>query len=145
NGHSLCCISDLGGIILLAQSFEDLVNNLEIDEMVDILTRFKRITKRLNKSYWNIEDDEKHGIIVGSLGRNTAIKGFSDLDMLFILAKEVKEQYDKHEGNGQSKLLQAIKEEIKKTYPKTIVRGDGQVVVVSFESLNYTIEVCPAF
>lgn len=130
---------------MLAQSFEGFIEKLEIDEMEDILNRFKKITKRLNKSFWDSEDDEEHGIIVGSLGRNTAIKGISDLDMLFVLPKEVKDQYDQHEGNGQSKLLQAVKEEIKKTYPRTVVRGDGQVVVVSFESINYTIEVCPAF
>lgn len=41
--------------------------------------------------------------------------------------------------------MQKVKQEIKKRYPKTIVRGDGQVVVVSFESINKTVEVCPCF
>ena len=39
--------------------------------------------------------------------------------------------------------MQRVKEVIKETYPRTIVRGDGQVVVVSFS--NYQIEVCPCF
>lgn len=130
---------------MVAQSFEEFIKQLEIDNLDDIHKRFKRITKRLNEAYWDSDSDQEHGYIVGSLGRQTAIKGISDMDMLFVLPKEIKQQYDQHEGNGQSKLLQAVKAEIKKTYPKTIVRGDGQVVVVSFESINYTIEVCPAF
>lgn len=130
---------------MLAQSFEEFVKQSEIDNLDDIHKRFNRITKRLNTAYWNSDSEQEHGYIVGSLGRQTAIKGISDMDMLFVLPKEVKQQYDQHEGNGQSKLLQAVKAEIKKTYPKTTVRGDGQVVVVSFESINYTIEVCPAF
>ncbi|TGE36688.1 nucleotidyltransferase [Desulfosporosinus fructosivorans] len=130
---------------MLAQAFEDYASLLEIDNLEDIHGRFRRITKRLNSSFWESENDQNHGFIVGSLGRETAIKGVSDLDMLFVLPKEIKQQYDKHEGNGQSKLLQAVKAEIKKTYPRTIVRGDGQVVVVSFDSINYAIEVCPSF
>ena len=62
--------------------------------------------------------------------------------MLFILPDALYTQYNNHEGNGQSKLLQRVKV-IKTTYPRTIVRGDGQVVVVSFS--NYQIEVCPCF
>lgn len=65
--------------------------------------------------------------------------------MLFILPSEKKKEYDDYEGNGQSRLLQNVKKEIKKRYPKTIVRGDGQVVVVSFLSLNKVVEVCPTF
>ncbi|GGJ81255.1 nucleotidyltransferase [Anoxybacillus voinovskiensis] len=130
---------------MLAQSFEDFVKQLEIGNLDDIHKRFKRITKRLNEAYWDTDSDQEHSYIVGSLGRQTAIKGISDLDMLFVLPNGIKQQYDQHERNGQSKLLQAIKAEIKKTYPRTIVRGDGQVVVVSFESINYTIEVCPVF
>jgi hypothetical protein len=39
--------------------------------------------------------------------------------------------------------LQAVKQAISNTYSTTKIRGDGQVVVVSFT--NYVVEVCPAF
>lgn len=130
---------------MLKEKFEEFVNDLQIDSVEDELKRVREITKRLNKSFRNLENDEENSYVVGSLGRDTAIKTFSDVDMLYVLPKELKKHYDEMEGNGQSKLLQKVKREIKKRYPKTIVRGDGQVVVVSFESINKTVEVCPCF
>lgn len=131
---------------MLNQMFEQFLASLEVNDLEEVMKRFGEITKRLNLSFYAQEGDtETHGHVVGSLARKTAISGFSDLDMLFVLPKELKKQYDNHDGNGQSKLLQRVKKEIKKRYPKTIVRGDGQVVVVSFESINKIIEVCPAF
>ncbi|QHZ54160.1 SMODS domain-containing nucleotidyltransferase [Paenibacillus larvae] len=130
---------------MLENAFEDYCNGLEIDNMESISKRYSEIVKRLNKSFWDLEDDEEHGYLVGSIGRHTAIKGVSDLDMLFVLPDSVYSQYNSMEGNKQSKLLQAVKKEIKKRYPRTTVRGDGQVVVVKFDSINYIAEVCPGF
>lgn len=128
---------------MLSQSFEDFCESLKVDNTDDINKKFKSITKRLNTSFWDSESEEEHGYKVGSLGRNTAIKGVSDLDMLFVLPDDLYTQYNNYEGNGQSALLQRVKNEIKKRYPNTVVRGDGQVVVVSFS--KYEVEVCPAF
>lgn len=130
---------------MLADMFKEFVEGLQVESIEEETKRVKEITKRLNKSFRDLDDDEENSLIVGSLGRYTAIKTFSDVDMLYILPKEIKKQYDEYEGNGQSQLLQKVKKEIKKRYPKTIVRGDGQVVVVSFESINKTVEVCPCF
>jgi hypothetical protein len=131
---------------VLKDSFQEFVEGLEVEDLDAVCIRFGEITKRLNLSFYGLSSDsESNGFIVGSIGRHTAISGFSDLDMLFVLPKEKKKQYDDYKGNGQSKLLQDVKKEIKKRYPKTIVRGDGQVVVVSFESINKIIEVCPVF
>src|SRR5699024_1556307 len=131
---------------MLEEKFEEFVDGLQIESIVEETKRVKEITKRLNKSFRNLENEEiENSYVVGSLGRDTAIKTFSDVDMLYVLPKELKKQYEEMQGNGQSKLLQKVKQEIKKRYPKTIVRGDGQVVVVSFESINKTVEVCPCF
>ncbi|MCM2999968.1 nucleotidyltransferase domain-containing protein [Paenibacillus cellulositrophicus] len=130
---------------MLSQAFSDFANVLEIDNTEEIEKRVKRITKRLNEAYWQIDSNEDHRYIVGSLGRETAVKGVSDLDLLFVLPKELKQQYDNRDGNKQSQLLQDVKKEIKKTYPNTKVRGDGQVVVVTFSSVNFVAEICPAF
>lgn len=128
---------------MLGQAFEDFADTLQIDNMEDLDTKFQSITKRLNTSYWETNSEEDHGYKVGSLGRYTAIKGVSDLDMLFVLPDELYTQYNNYKGNGQSALLQSVKNEIKKKYPKTIIRGDGQVVVITFS--NYEVEVCPVF
>jgi len=131
---------------MLEEKFEEFIEGLQIKSIDEETKRVGEITKRLNKSFRDLENEEtENSHVVGSLGRNTAIKTFSDVDMLYVLPKNLKKQYDEHEGNGQSKLLQKVKQEIKKRYPKTIVRGDGQVVVVSFKSINKIVEVCPCF
>lgn len=128
---------------MLAQVFEDFSDSIQIDNIEDINKKFISITKRLNISYWEIDSETDHSHKVGSLGRHTAIKGVSDLDMLFVLPANLYMKYDNYQGNGQSALLQSVKAEIKKKYPNTIVRGNGQVVVVTFS--NYEVEICPVF
>ncbi|MFJ8072262.1 nucleotidyltransferase [Peribacillus sp. NPDC096447] len=130
---------------MLSESFENFVELLQVDNETDINTKFKSITKRLNTSYYSNTSEEDHGYIVGSLGRRTAIRGVSDLDMLFVMPKSKFKQYDEHKGNGQSALLQDVKAQIKIKYPHESIKvhGDGQVVVITFS--NYEVEVCPAF
>lgn len=42
-----------------------------------------------------------HSLYVGSYGRNTAIDGLSDLDMVFQLPYDLYTQYNSYTGNGQ--------------------------------------------
>lgn len=128
---------------MLAQSFEEFINSMQLDNTEDIQTKFKSITKRLNTSYYNNNSEEEHGYMVGSVGRHTAIRGVSDLDMLFVLPDTLYSQYDGDDWNGQKELLKAVKKELQKRYPNSELRGDGQVVVITFT--NYVVEVCPAF
>lgn len=128
---------------MLTQSFEKFIESIQLDNVKDIETKFKSITKRLNTSYYNNNSETEHGYIVGSVGRETAIKGISDLDMLFVLPDELYKQYDDDNWNGQKELLKAVKLELRKRYPNSELRSDGQVIVITFN--NYIIEVCPAF
>jgi hypothetical protein len=54
------------------------------------------------------------------------------------------ERYSKYAYNGQSALLQVVKNSIKNRYSATEVRGDCQVVVVPFSD-GMKFEVVPAF
>lgn len=109
-----------------------------------ISTRYKNITRRLNTDFWTTTSDTAHSLYVGSYGRNTAMQGFSDLDMLFELPAALYHQYDRHAGNGQSALLQTVRASIGSTYSTTSVRADGQVILVPFND-GITFEVLPAF
>lgn len=84
--------------------------------------RLKEITKRLNRKYYSLdelEDEEiDNGLIVGSVGRTTAVRNVSDFDYIFSLPSEVYRRFDSYEGNGQSALLQEIKKRITKKIPK---------------------------
>ena len=110
--------------------------------------RLKEITKRLNRKYYpldELEDEEiDNGLIVGSVGRTTAVRNVSDFDYIFSLPSEVYRRFDSYEGNGQSALLQEIKNELLKRYPNTKIKGDGQVVVIDFSD-GGKIELVPAF
>ena len=116
----------------LADWFSSFCSNLQVQDGGTISTRYKNITRRLNTDFWNTTSDTSHSLYVGSYGRNTAIKGFGDLDMIFQLPLSLYQQYNEYSGNGQSALLQAVKKSIEKTYPTTSIRADGQVILVPF-------------
>lgn len=127
----------------MKKAFKSLLENIRIKNREDISTKYKAITKILNRKYYDSDSDINNSLQVGSIGRNTAINGVSDLDMLFELPREIYSQYDNHVNNGQSQLLQAIRSLIVASYPKTDIKGDGQVVVVNFKKQR--IELLPAF
>lgn len=128
----------------LAEWFSTFGTNIQIQDGGTISTRYKAITQRLNTDFWTTISETAHSLYVGSYGRNTAIQGFSDLDMIFQLPYSVYVKYNGHAGNGQSALLQAVKTSIEKTYSKTSIRADGQVILVPFTD-GITFEVVPAF
>jgi hypothetical protein len=105
--------------------------------------------ERLIRSYKSLEIllDEtsryRTSLLVGSYGKNTAIAPPSDIDILFEMPSHLFAKYDEVSYNGQSQLLQDVKAVLKKTYPNTDIRGDGQIVDVPF--VTYKVEVLPAF
>ncbi|AFT67373.1 DNA polymerase III subunit delta [Cycloclasticus sp. P1] len=54
------------------------------------------------------------------------------------------EKYNNYSGNGQSALIQAVKESIKRTYSTTHTSGDGQVVKLNFQD-GICYEIVPGF
>ena len=107
-----------------------------------ISKRYRAITKAVNREFWNSNSETAHTLYVGSYGRGTAVDS-SDIDILVELPELEYEHYDRQKGNGQSRLLQAVKEAIQGTYSRTDIRADGQVVKVSFTDMKF--EVLPAF
>lgn len=128
----------------LAEWFSDFCGKIQVKDGGTISSRYKSITRRLNTDFWDTTSDISHSLYVGSYGRNTAIQGFSDLDMVFELPSDLYYQYDKYEGNGQSALLQAVRNSMQKTYSSSRIGADGQVVVVAFDD-GITFEVMPVF
>jgi hypothetical protein len=124
----------------IAEMFEQLLNNLSINNKQQISDRYAEITCALNKAYRNTDSKTANSLQVGSYGRGTAIRGVSDLDMLYFMPASI---WDKYKDGRQSSLLQDVKNAIKGRYSRTEIWGDGQVVVVSFGSQE--IEVVPAF
>lgn len=46
-----------------------------------ITTRYKTVTRAINREFWNLQSDTDHSLLVGSYGRGTAIDT-SDIDVL---------------------------------------------------------------
>lgn len=103
-------------------------------------------TIRAYKSFNVLLDENvpyRTSLLVGSYGKNTEIAPPSDIDILFEMPGDMYEHYNSRSYNGQSKLLQDIRNVLLAAYPRTEIVGDGQVVTVPF--VTYRVEVLPAF
>lgn len=105
--------------------------------------RYHVVTQAVNRAFWNSQSDTDHSLYVGSYGRNTAIET-SDIDILVCLPEHEYKRYDAVYGNGQSRLLQAVRRTILSSYPRSDVRADGQVVKIEFKD-GISFEILPAF
>lgn len=95
-----------------------------------------------------IENFNEENILVGllsavSYGRGTAIDT-SDIDILMSLPESYYNQFNSVYGNGQSRLLQVVRQAILVRYPRSEVRADGQVVKINFSDGMF-FEILPAF
>lgn len=127
----------------IERKFRDFCNNLRMPKQsVDTVKyRYNRIQGCLNAAFWG--GFGYHTRYVGSYGRGTAIH-LSDIDMIYEIPYEVYNQYDQYLYNGQSALLQKVKDTLHTTYPFTKMRGDGQVVVLDFAD-GITFEIVPGY
>lgn len=128
----------------VAQSFDEFYNSIKTTTIDSTIAYRKgRIARCINKDFRNGLDSEGNTIYVGSYGRCTDNIDVSDIDLLVILPWSVYNQYNNYRYNGQSALLQAVKNSISSTYKQTKMRADGQVVQVEFTDM--TFEVVPCF
>jgi hypothetical protein len=129
----------------VSEIFQTFCNNLRMSDSIvsNVRYRYKRITKQLNLDFRNLSSDTAYSLYVGSYGRGTDIH-VSDIDMIIELPYSVYEKYDKYSTNGQSALLQAVRDSIKNTYSTTHIRSDGQVVQLNFDD-GICYEIVPGF
>ncbi|NDO91489.1 nucleotide-binding domain-containing protein [Cellulosimicrobium composti] len=124
-----------------SEIFEGLLANLSVDNADTITARRDEITKTLNREFRNLEGSTANRLMVGSFGRSTAIRGISDLDLLYILPGSIRGTYE--QDGGPSKVLSRTRKAIQDRYPSTSVTVDRLVVVVQFASFMF--EVQPVF
>jgi hypothetical protein len=128
----------------LADWFEEFNKIIAVNNGTTISDRSRRITRRLNSHFWNTDNEYAHRFYAGSYGRNTAIRRVSDVDLVFELPAAVFLQYNAYMGNGQSALLQAVRQALLLSFPQTNIAADGQIVAIPFSDGN-TFEIVPAF
>lgn len=129
----------------VSDKFSTFCINLRMSDVVisNISYRTKQITKRINSDFRGIDSDTRYSLFVGSYGRGTDIH-VSDIDLIVQLPYEEYAKYDSYTTNGQSALLQAVRNSIAKTYSSSYVSGDGQVVKLNFTD-GICFEIVPAF
>ena len=132
------------GKISVSGDFQQFCKNLRMSDSVvsNIRSRYRAITKRINQDFWGSDSETLHSFYVGSYGRGTAIYT-SDIDIVVELPWSEFSKYDNYSGNGQSALLQAVRNSLMKTYSTSRIGADGQVVDVVFSD-GVTFEVVPA-
>ena len=127
-----------------SEMFDALLTNLKVgDTAATVGSRRDEITKALNKDFRSKDGDTTHKLMVGSYGRHTAIKGVSDLDMIFVLPPGIRADYDSE--SGPRRMLERVRDDLKVRYPNTDIRVDQCVVRVQFTSNAFKFEVQPAF
>lgn len=120
---------------------EDLT--LTRDQIEDGIGKAVRVTQALERAYNGHVADQPPMLIVGSWGKGTQVRPSADIDVMVQFAPAVLQRFEARVGNKQSQLLQEVKAFLLDAYPQTDMRGDGQVVVVGFNSI--IVEVVPVF
>ena len=128
----------------VASWFREFCDNIRVKNEDVISKRYKAITRRLNTDFWRTRSETSHSLQVGSYGRNTAIDGTSDVDMIFELPESVYQRFNDYKDNGQSALLQAVRSALMNLYSRTKIGADGKVVEIPFSD-GITFEVVPGF
>lgn len=133
------------GSINVSSDFSTFCSNLKMSEYTvsNIRNRYHAVTKRINLDFWNNSSETSHSLLVGSYGRGTCIYT-SDIDIVVELPWSIFSQYDNYTGNGQSALLQSVRNSLRKTYSGSNISADGQVVVIDFSD-GVKFEIVPAF
>lgn len=127
-----------------SEIFGALLQNLKVGKTVNtVASRRDEITKALNKDFRSKDGCTDYQLMVGSFGRHTAIKGVSDLDMIFILPPGIRSNY--YGETGPRRMLERVRDDLTARYPNTSVRVDQCVVRVQFASNAFKFEVQPAF
>jgi hypothetical protein len=138
--------------IAVTRRFRQFHDNLTLTplQQLDGSTKRAGVVSALNRiyygngsTYYGSNAAIDHSFLVGSWGKNTAVRPPRDVDVYFLLPAAVYHRFQAYAQGRQSALLQDIKDVLAVTYPNTAMRGDGQVVIVNFGS--YCVEIVPAF
>lgn len=129
----------------MTMHFTTFLANLELtrSQRDDAMTKVNSVGRCLHAKYYHGVYDPANVVVVGSYGKNTAVRPPSDIDMLYLLPVSEYYRINQVFGNGQSQLLQEVKRALADSFPRTDLSADGQVVKAPFAS--FAVEVVPAF
>lgn len=123
---------------------------LTVKQEEDAKTKYDGVCETLNNYYYKENKyDGSTKFLFGSYKKRTNIRPLTtsqDVDVIFKMPSEEFDKYDNYEGNGQSALLQKIKDILKNKYTTTDkIKGWGKVVLIRFADGTHNVEVLPAW
>lgn len=133
--------------IHVTRRFEAFQANVALtpNQIADGETKYKGVVSCLNAAYWGHNSQTLNSFFIGSWAKETRTRPPRDVDLYFLLPIEVYHRFESYAYgvNKQSALLQDVKSKLLATYPRSVVKGDGPVVIAGFDS--YNVEIVPAF
>lgn len=100
------------------QSFENFFESISLDSLSEYQSSIESLTKLLNKKYYDLDSVDDHCLVVGSVGRQTAVSETSDLDLLFVLPQEVYTRFNAYDSNGSRRFSKKSKKQLKAVTPR---------------------------
>lgn len=113
------------------------------EQVDDAFGKAKRVGQALERAYGGEATETPPVFAVGSWGKGTQVRPSADIDIMARFDWSVYQRFHSYAYNGQSALLQEVKEKLEIPYPQTRKRGDGQVVQIDFNSI--LVELVPVF
>ncbi len=135
----------------MEQEFKNFIDNITLTQAQndDAKTKYTGVCKKLYAAYYTGEYNESKKFLFGSYKIKTNIRPFTsdqDVDVLFMIPKEVYDKYDAYSSNGQAALLQEVRNILKEKYATTDkIKAWGKVVLVQFAENRHNVELLPAF
>lgn len=136
----------------MQEQFKQFCENIRLTEKQeeDAKRKYDGVCETLHNYYYpNIKYDGTTKFLFGSYKKKTNIRPLNeeqDVDVIFKMPTDEFERYNGYDGNGQSSLLQKIREILKERYTTTeTIKGWGKVVLVRFTDGTHNVEVLPAW
>lgn len=121
---------------------------LTSNQAADAQVKYTGVCETLYKKYYSGTYNESKKFLFGSYKTKTNIRPLTDsqdVDVIFKISQETFDKFDAYGSNGQSALLQEIRDILKEKYTTTDkISGWGKVVLVKFSDGHHNVEVLPA-
>lgn len=134
----------------MKEEFKKFSENIRLtsNQETDAKTKYDGVCETLHKQYYGTKYDGKTKLLFGSYKTKTNTRPFDekqDVDVIFKIPQATFDQYNVYSGNGQSALLQEIRNHLTKTYSTSEQpKAWGKVVLVKFADNHHNVEVLPA-
>lgn len=134
----------------IAEAFNAFLSNITLTsaQSDDAKTKYTGVCTKLYSHYYEGEYNEGKKFLFGSYKTKTNIRPLDetqDVDVLFKIPQKTFDKYDAYTSNGQSALLQEVKDILKEKYTTTdTIKAWGKVVLVKFTKNHHNVELLPA-